>query len=86
MPGAWLFTKSDQSIHVVRPEGCPLVIHGPGKSRLHHDFHDEGTLQVYQISMAERLAESGWILYGVDRQRRMMERRAVQRGTADRRG
>jgi hypothetical protein len=81
----WLFTRSDQSIYVLRSEGRELVIYGPGSARQRQEFADEEALQSYQMSLAERFADTGWILYGVDRQRRVGERRRQARETADRR-
>jgi hypothetical protein len=85
VPSSWIFTNGDQSIHIARPEGRALIIRGPGAWRQRHEFVDEDALQLYQINMAEQLAERGWMLYGVDRDRRTGERRAVSRATADRR-
>lgn len=82
---SWLFVNGGESIHVVRVQGPALVVHGPGPARQRHDFAGEDGLQGYQMSLAEQLAERGWILYGVDRDRRVGERRANQRGTPDRR-
>ena len=82
---SWLFTKSDQSIYVVRDEGFALTIHGPGLGRQRHSFDSERELEQYQMTVAERCAATGWILYGADQQRRVGERRAARRGTPDRR-
>jgi hypothetical protein len=82
---SWLFTKSDQSIFVVRPGGYALTVHGPGDAHQEEDFPNEAALQAYQMSLAERLAAGGWILYGADRDRRFAERRAAGRSTPDRR-
>jgi len=84
-PASWLFIKGDQSIWIERPFGCSMVVAGPGTTREQHDFADEDALQNYQIAIADRLASAGWLLWGVDRQRRNgVERRTTTRG-ADRR-
>ncbi len=86
MATSWLFVKGDQSIWVERPHGCSMIVAGPGALREQHDFPDEETLQGYQVAIAEKLASAGWLLWGVDRQRRAgEERRATPRGSSDRR-
>jgi hypothetical protein len=83
---SWLFIKQEQSIWVERPYGCSLIIAGPGSTREQHDFPDEGALDAYQISLAERLSEGGWFLWGLDRERRSgRERRAIPSRSPDRR-
>jgi hypothetical protein len=85
MPSSWIFTKGDQSIHIARPEGHSLIVRGPGAARQRHNFTDEAALQGYQVSMAEQLAERGWLLFGVDCDRRIGQRRAARRNGSDRR-
>jgi len=85
VPSSWIFTHDQETIYISRPEGRALIVRGPGASRQRHEFVDEDALQLYQIAMAEQLAERGWTLYGVDRDRRLRERRATRRGTTDRR-
>jgi hypothetical protein len=84
-PASWLFVNGEQSIHIARPGGRALIISGPGTSRQRRDFDDEEALQRYQISMAEQLAERGWMLFGVDRDRRVNERSTPPREMPDRR-
>jgi hypothetical protein len=85
-PSSWLFIKGEQSIFIERPYGCSMVVAGPGPSRRQHDFPDEQALQGYQIEIADRLASAGWLLWGVNRQRRSgPDRRAATRTTSDRR-
>ena len=85
-PASWLFVKGEQSIWIERPFGCSMVVAGPGTSREQHDFPDEDALQNYQMAIADRLASAGWLLWGVNQQRRNgAERRARTRGS-DRRG
>jgi hypothetical protein len=81
-----LFIKGDQSIWIERPFGCSMVVAGPGPTREQHDFPDEAALQNYQIAVADKLAGAGWLLWGVNRQRRNgVERRTTPRGATDRR-
>jgi hypothetical protein len=85
-PSSWLFIKGDQSIWVERPYGCSMVVAGPGTVREQHDFPDEAALQGYQMEIADKLATAGWLLWGVNRQRRSgPDRRGNTRTTADRR-
>jgi hypothetical protein len=42
-------------------------------------------MQLFQITLAEDLTSTGWILWAVDRDRRHGERRRSGRGTPDRR-
>ena len=86
MATSWLFVKGDQSIWVERPRGCSMIVAGPGALREQHDFADEDALQGYQMAIAEKLASAGWLLWGVDRQRRGdTDRRGTARGSSDRR-
>ena len=83
---SWLFVKGEQSIWIERPHGHSMVVAGPGPTREQHDFADEDALQRYQMNLADRLASAGWLLWGVDRQRRSgAERRVAERQSADRR-
>lgn len=84
-PRSWLFVKGDQSIRIVRPEGRSLIVQGPDTTRQRQEFRDERTLEAYQVSMAERLAEHGWVLYGIDSDRRIRERRVRRRESIERR-
>ena len=83
---SWLFIKGSESIWVERPYGHVIIVAGPGTTRDERDFPDEPALQAFQVSLAERLSEAGWFLWGVNRERRSREdRRAPARGTSDRR-
>ena len=85
-PASWLFVKGDQSIWIERPHGCSMVVAGPGAVREQHDFPDEAALQGYQMAIADKLATAGWLLWGVNRQRRAQaERRRMTRPASDRR-
>jgi hypothetical protein len=81
-----LFVKGDQSIWIERPHGCSIVVAGPGPAREQHDFKDEKALESYQIAIADKLAAAGWLLWGVNRQRRTeSDRRRAGRPTPERR-
>ena len=83
---SWLFVKGQQSIWIERPHGHSMVVAGPGPTREQHDFADEDALQNYQMAIADRLAAAGWLLWGVNAQRRSgTERRGNARSSADRR-
>jgi hypothetical protein len=85
-PASWLFVKGEQSIWIERPHGHSMVVAGPGPTREQHDFADEDALQSYQIAIADRLASAGWLLWGVNAQRRTgAERRGAARQSPDRR-
>ena len=83
---SWLFVKDSASIWVERPYGRVLIVAGPGAVRDEREFITENALQAHQVTLAERLAADGWVLWGVDRERRARaERRQAPRGTTDRR-
>ena len=63
-----------------------MIVAGPGPLREQHDFPDEEALEGYQIAIADKLATAGWLLWGVNRERRARaERRTIVRSSADRR-
>ena len=83
---SWLFIKDTQSIWVERPHGRLLIVAGPGASHEQRDFISEEALDQFQMMLAERLANDGWFLFGVNRERRLAaDRRSATRGTPDRR-
>jgi len=83
---SWLFVKGEESIRVVRPGSGGLILLGPGPLRDVRDFANETDLQEYQVQLAERLGERGWILLAPDAERRSgQERRQTSRMSADRR-
>ncbi len=87
MPVAsWLFVNGSDSIWVERPVGRLMIVAGPGALRDEREFEDEESLQAYQVALAERLTETGWLLWGFDRERRQAgERRRTPRLSEDRR-
>ena len=86
MTTSWLFVKGEESIWIERPFGCSMTVAGPGRARESHDFPDEQALQGYQMQLADQLAGAGWLLWGVNRQRRSgPDRREPSRLTPDRR-
>jgi hypothetical protein len=81
-----LFIKGDQSIWIERPYGRSMIVAGPGPTREQHDFPTEEALEGYQIAIADKLATAGWLLWGVNRQRRAgPDRRASTRTSPERR-
>ena len=84
-PSTWLFNKEQETIWIVRPEAYLLVVCGPGSTRQQYRFGGESEMQRFQVMLAENLASTGWILWGIDRERRRRERRGAQRQTPDRR-
>ena len=84
--GSWLFIKGSESIWVERPHGRLMIVAGPGAARDVREFDDDGAVEAFQVSLAERLTSAGWFLWGVNRERRQApDRRQVKRGTPDRR-
>ena len=83
---SWLFLKGSDSIWVERPHGRSMLVAGPGAIRDQRDFEDDAALEAYQVALAERLTESGWLLWDFDRDRReLRDRRQIPRNTPDRR-
>ena len=63
-----------------------MVVAGPGALREEREFPDEEALQGFQMAIADRLASAGWLLWGVDRQRRTgTDRRGTARTSPERR-
>ena len=63
-----------------------MFIYGPGALQQCFRFSTDAARDAYQISMTERLIGDGWVLWGVDRDRRQgAERRQAQRESVDRR-
>ena len=77
---SWLFIKGSESIWVERPHGRLLIVCGPGESHQERDFISEQALDRFQIELAERLADAGWFLWGVNRDRRVHAERRRSRG------
>ena len=81
-----MVVKDGQSIWVERVPEYSMIVAGPASAREEHSFPNEGSLQAFQISLGERLTNSGWFLWGFDRERReTTERRGVARPGGDRR-
>ncbi len=87
-PGAasWLFIKGPDTIWLLRSEPDHLAVCGPGPCREHFRFEDDSAMEAFQVSFAERLIAGGWILWGIDRERRSgHDRRGASRHASDRR-
>jgi hypothetical protein len=79
MSNSWLFIKDPHSIYISRADAYSVVVAGPGRARQQLAFEDEQGVQHYQAQVAGRMAARGWILYGVDQQRRVGEPRTRPR-------
>jgi hypothetical protein len=85
--GSWLFLRHGESIWVERPRDFTMIVAGPGRAREEHEFPDECALDAFQAALADRLAGSGWFLWGVNGDRRAGDdRRGTPRVGTDRRG
>jgi hypothetical protein len=83
---SWLFLRGSESIWIERPHGRTMLVAGPGGLRDEREFEDEDSLQAYQVTLATRLTDAGWFLWGFDRERRhAADRRQAPRDTTDRR-
>ena len=66
--------------------GRKMVVAGPSGLRDEREFDDEDSLQAYQVTLATRLTDAGWFLWGFDRDRRLAaDRRTLPRDSKDRR-
>jgi hypothetical protein len=84
-PASWLFVRGQETIWVLRSEGH-VAICGPGTAREDYNFDSPMGIEAFQVSFAERLMAGGWILWGIDRERRSgQDRRTGDRDTPDRR-
>jgi hypothetical protein len=79
-----LFVKDGQSIWVERVPEYSMIVPGPASAREERSFFNEGSLQAFQISLGKRLTNSGWLLWGFDRERRGVARPDGDRRTARR--
>src|SRR5919108_1233036 len=85
-PASWLFVKGEETIWVLRSPGGHVAVCGPGTAREDYSFESPKGMEAFQVSFAERLIASGWILWGVDRERRSgHDRRSGERDMPDRR-
>jgi hypothetical protein len=85
-PVSWLFVKGEDTIWVLRSADGHVAVCGPGTEREDFSFDGDKAMEAFQVSFAERLMLTGWILWGVDRERRAgQERRSSARETVDRR-
>jgi hypothetical protein len=85
-PASWLFVLGEESIWVMHAAARTMFIYGPGALQQCFRFSTDAARDAYQISMTERLISDGWVLWGVDRDRRQgADRRQVAREGSDRR-
>jgi hypothetical protein len=83
---SWLFIKGEETIWLLRSAADQIVVCGPGTCREHFHFEGDAAMGSFQVSFAERLMAGGWILWGVDRERRRgQDRRGATREGPDRR-
>jgi len=47
-----------------------MIVAGPAAAREERSFPNEDALQAFQISLGENLTNSGWFLWGFDREHR----------------
>jgi hypothetical protein len=72
---AWLFTRGDQSVRIVRvrlpgSDACRLLIDGPGPSRHVEEFADSLTCAWHQSELERRFVAAGYRLDGFRDDRR----------------
>ncbi|HEY6362571.1 MAG TPA: hypothetical protein VIX63_15775 [Vicinamibacterales bacterium] len=85
-PASWLFVKGEETVWILRPEDFVLLIYGPGPTQKRHTFDGEASMEGFHVWLAEELMSSGWILWGIDRDRRSgHDRRGTRRDVPDRR-
>jgi hypothetical protein len=85
MASSWLFTRNDESVYLSRAGKFTMLVAGPGQRRQQLHFDDEPAVQEYQRQIADQMASSGWILYGVDQERRHREPGSAQTARQERR-
>ena len=86
-PPSWLFVLGEESIWIMHAAARTMFIYGPGALQQCFRFSTDAARDAYQVSMTERLIGDGWVLWGVDRDRRQgSDRRHAGRETPDRRG
>jgi len=85
-PVSWLFVKGEETIWILRSADGHVAVCGPGTAREDLSFDGDKAMEAFQVSFAERLMLTGWILWGVDRERRArQDRRSTAREAVDRR-
>jgi hypothetical protein len=84
-PASWLFLRGQETIWVLR-SADHVAVCGPGTAREDYSFDSPMGMEAFQVSFAERLIASGWVLWGIDRERRSgHDRRTAGRDAPDRR-
>jgi hypothetical protein len=87
---AWLFTRSGESVRVLRVVGVDrvmqLVVQGPGSVQERYAVGDEADCATIQAEIERRLVSEGFSLYRFSSERRSgRERRVAKRGQDRRR-
>lgn len=63
---AWLFTRGDDSVRIVRValahQRCRLLVNGPGTAHYAEEFGDSGSCAVQQAEIERRLVSAGYRL------------------------
>jgi CheY-like chemotaxis protein len=84
---SWLFVRGGESVWMVRPSDCELLIAGPGGGRGVYMFSVERELLAFQAEYERRLRHTGFALeeIGGDRRSGADRRRTPRPGAGDRR-
>ena len=82
---SWLYLRRTDSVRLIEVTPRMLVICGPGTHRTTVNFDDPGELFAYRQQSANALTAAGYELAGFRAERRLRDRRAAIRRTADRR-
>ena len=62
-PGSsWQFVRQTDRISIVRPDGLSLLVGRPHVSQTRYRFANENAVQAFQVTLAETLTGSGWLL------------------------
>lgn len=76
----WLFTRDNESIWVERAESRTMTVTGPARLHVCYEFESDARLLAFQVSLAEQLSSRGWMLHGINADRRQRTRRPSRDG------